>query len=112
MNYLHPDFSKEKWFAKPLVEQMANVGAEIGRAVSWQHKDAKTSQEFFLCGVALLDVTIDDKKNQNSALKELCRLKEVLGDYFMGSNEYGSTPENWDSYFYFFNVAATAKYYT
>ncbi len=110
MSYLHPDFNREKWLTKPIVEQLANVGAEIGRALIWQDKDTKASQASFLCGIELLDLTIEDKKNRGGALKELCRLKEVLGDYFLGDNEYGSTPENWNSYFYFFNCVAMAKY--
>ena len=100
-----------RWFELSLVQQLANVGAEVDRAMIWKKKDEKLSQKAFERGIELLDLTIEDKKNRGGKLKELCRLKEVLGDYFMGDNQYGSTEENWNSYFYFFNAAASAKYF-
>lgn len=110
MTCLHQNLNKEQWFAKPLVQQMANVGAEIGRAMNGKH-DTEKSQAAFERGLELLDLTIEDKKNHGSALKELCRLKAVLVDYFAGSNMYQSSELSWNSYFYFFNAAASAKYF-
>lgn len=106
MKYLHPQLNLEKWFQKPLVEQMANIGAEVGRTIN-----TKSKNEAFMRAVELLDLTIQDPKNHGSHLKELCRLKTVLVDYFMGENIYGSNNKLWDTYFYFFNAAATAKYF-
>ncbi|MEK7124436.1 MAG: hypothetical protein AAB877_02005 [Patescibacteria group bacterium] len=90
---------------------MANIGAEIGRAINWRSKDKKLSQLAFERGLELLDLTIQDKKNRGSKMKELSRLQEVLADYFMGNNEYGSTDKSWENYFYFFNAAAATKYF-
>ena len=50
------------------------------------------------------------QKNQGK-LGELLRLKEVLGDYFMGENQYKSSAENLNRYFYPFNYAARKIYY-
>jgi len=55
--------------------------------------------------VELLYFTVEGKKNQ-SKLDELLRLKEVLGDYFMGENQYKSSAENLNKYFYPFNYVA------
>lgn len=105
MIFLHKNLSEEQWQKKPFFEQMANIGAEVGRTVNWKSKDKKVSQSAFERGLELLDLTIEDKKNSNH-LKELCRLKEVLVDYFMYDNIYGSSDEKWSNYFYGFNYAA------
>jgi len=109
MNYLSS--TPKQWFEKSLAEQLSNVGAEISRAINWQKTDQIRSKESFIRGIELLDLTIEDPKNKGSALKELCRLKEVLGDYFLGSNKHGSNATLWDSYFYFFNIIVSEKYF-
>lgn len=106
VNYLHSQLNSQKWFAKSLIEQMANIGAEVGRAMT-----DNNNNEAFMRAIELLDLTIEDPKNHESQLKELCRLKAVLVDYFIGENTYGSSNTLWDNYFYFFNAAATAKYF-
>ncbi len=111
MTYIHKNLANGKWFALSFAEQMSNIGAEIGRAIIWRSKDKNLSQLAFERGLELLDLTIQDKKNRGSRMKEISRLQEVLADYFMGNNEYGSTDKSWDNYFYFFNAAAAAKYY-
>ena len=110
MNHIHKNLAEGRWNVISFTEQMANIGAEIGRTINWKKKDEKISRLAFERGLELLDLTITDPKNTGK-LKELCRLREVLADYFMGDNEYGSTEKNWDSYFYFFNAAAMAKYF-
>jgi hypothetical protein len=106
MAFFHKELTEEKWHGKPFFEQMANVGAEIGRAINWKNKDEKMSKASFERGLELLDLTISDKKNHGSELKELCRLKEVLLDYFYFDNIYCSTDKKWNDYFYLFGYAA------
>ncbi|OGZ63607.1 MAG: hypothetical protein A3A98_02820 [Candidatus Staskawiczbacteria bacterium RIFCSPLOWO2_01_FULL_40_39] len=110
MNYIHKELADGRWLKFSFAEQMANTGAEIGRAINWKIKDEKISNLAFERGLELLDLTINDPKNSRK-LKELCRLREVLADYFMGNNEYGSTDQSWNNYFYFFNAAVSAKYF-
>ena len=50
-----------------------------------------------------------DKKNKCSALKEICRVREALVDYFVYDNEYATTDEMWQQYFYDFNYAAVLQ---
>jgi hypothetical protein len=110
MSIFHKNLTKEKWQSLPFFEQMANIGAEVGRSINWKTKDKKMSKLAFERGLELLDLTIEDKKNSKSALNELCRLREVLADYFYFDNMYGSTDENWQNYFYGFNyMVATHK---
>ena len=96
---------KDRWLRFSLAEQMANIGAEIGRAIKWSKKSKKDSQMFFERGLELLDFTIEDAKNKKR-LKELLRVRETLADYFCFDNIYGSNDEKWNNYFYAFNYAA------
>ncbi len=110
MSYTHKNLAAGGWFALSLVEQMANIGAEVGRAMNWQKKDAKVSQLAFERALELLDLTLQDKKNHTPGRqKELGMLRGVMIDYFMENNECASTEASWNNYFYFFNAAAMAK---
>jgi hypothetical protein len=96
---------KDRWFRFSLIEQMANIGSEIGRAINWKNKDEKMSKASFERGLELLDLTIEDPKNKRR-LKELLRVRETLADYFCFDNIYASSDEKWNDYFYAFNYAA------
>ena len=100
---------EERWCKFSLLEQMANIGAEIGRAINWSKKSNEESQKFFERGLELLDLTIEDPKNKKR-LKELLLVRETLADYFCFDNIYGSTDENINNYFYAFNYAARVNH--
>lgn len=106
--FFHKDLTKEKWESLSIFEQMANMGAEFGRAENWKVKDKKLSEAAFFRGLELLDTTITDKKNRKR-LKELLRLREMLLDYFYFDNIYGSSDQKWNDYFYNFNYAASLR---
>lgn len=104
-NVFHTDLER-RWNYFSLSEQMANIGAEIGRAINWRKKRNKTmSINALYRGLELLDFTVNDKKNKNS-LKEILRVREALIDFFLGDNVYKSSDVIWEKYFYYFNVAA------
>ena len=102
---LHHDLNAARWQKFNIFEQMANIGAEVGRALNWQKKSPKDSMMAFERALELLDLTIADPKNK-IRLKELLRLRETLADYFFFNNEYSSTDKSWQNYFYAFNYAA------
>jgi len=106
--FFHKDLTREKWFSVDFFMQMADIGAEIGRAINWSKKDKDSSQSAFYRGLELLDLTIEDKKNKNK-LKELCRLREVIADYFYFDNIYKSTDMELNNYFYSFEYAAALQ---
>jgi hypothetical protein len=103
--YIHKELAAGRWRELTFFEQMANVGSEIGRTINWRDKNEEYSRLAFERGLELLDLTIADPKNR-TGLKELCRVREVLVDYFMYANEYGSSDKLWQNYFYGFNYAA------
>jgi hypothetical protein len=109
MSPLHTELTAEKWQAFSLVEQLANVGSEVERAMSWsQRGQADLSAKAVCRGLELLDLTIADARHRQR-LKELTRLREALADYFFGSNEFGSSDLAWSRYFHAFGMAAAIQ---
>ena len=109
MNVDHPELAAGRWQALSLVEQLANVGSEVERALGWAAKgNAAYSRRALHRGLELLDLTIADQRHRHR-LKELTRLREALLDYFVGDNEFGSTESSWGSYFHAFGMAAAIR---
>lgn len=107
-NIFHTELA-DRWDTFSIFEQMANIGAEVGRTISWRKKNnEKMSKNALYRALELIDFTVDDPKNKNS-LKEILRMREVLCDYCMGDNIYKSTEASWNKYFYYFNLAARNK---
>lgn len=106
MSFQHKNLASGRWKKLSFFEQMANIGAEVGRSINWKKKNnQKYSRMAIERALELLFLTIDDPKNKKR-LKELTRLKEALGDYFYGQNQYSSSDQLWEKYFYPFNYAA------
>lgn len=92
------------------MEQLANIGSEITRALNWQAKgDKELMERALLRGLELFDLTFGDAR-WRGRLKEICRVREMVGDYFWGGNSYHSTPEFFKKYFFYFAVAARLKH--
>ena len=98
-----------EYFGQMFKGKVLDIGAEVGRTIQWRVKDKSKSMACFERGLELLDLTIEDKKNHDGKLKELCILREVLVDYFHCDNIYGSSDENMNNYFYGFNYAAALQ---
>ena len=107
MTFQHHSAASGGWFRFTLVEQMANIGSEVERAISWKKKGRDdTAQAAFFRALELLDLTIKGVGRDEGKLKELCRCKEFFADFFIGSNQYSQTNEMWQRYFYHFTYAA------
>ncbi len=105
-NFIHKELASGRWFKLRFCEQMANIGAEIGRAINWRkRKNYEYSIKAVERALELLYLTIEDSKNRKH-LKELTRLRELLIDYFYFDNIYGSSDDFWEKYFFAFNYAA------
>lgn len=106
MSYQHKELAEGRWGRMPLVEQMANIGSEVERALNWK---AKNNPDYSLRAadraVELSDLSLASAR-RFPHLKEVARLREILLDYFYGSNEYGSTAASLRSYFSPFTYAA------
>jgi hypothetical protein len=102
----HKSMTPEKWKKFSFCEQMANIGSEVFRAMSWRKKNQEYSRLSLERALELLDLTLEISGSSKPRLKELARLREVLADYFYFDNEYGSSDKNWENYFHVFNYAA------
>lgn len=109
MSPQHQELSAGRWGELPFVDQMANIGSEVNRALNWRKKEnAPYCRQAVERALELLDLTLASAKTL-SRLKELARVREILADYFWGSNEYGSTDRAWTNYFFAFNYAARRR---
>ncbi|MCK4499261.1 hypothetical protein KAU11_02090 [Candidatus Babeliales bacterium] len=105
----HKSMAAGRWQQFCLVEQLANVGSEIFRTINWKNKgDNEYSKNSFYRALELLDLTIRDPKNIKR-LREICRTREALVDHFVFDNEYNTTDEQWEKYFYQMTYAAALR---
>ena len=96
-----------KWFEMSLAEQLANVGSDVDRIISWRKKsNEKYAENAFYRALDLLDITISDKRWHGPKLKELCRLREVLCDSYLGGKLYNTPLEYFQKYFFQFALVA------
>ncbi|MCL4374254.1 hypothetical protein M1523_00165 [Patescibacteria group bacterium] len=105
MTVYHQDL-QARWSQYSIFFQMANVGAEVGRAINWRKKNnQKLAKTACYRALELLDFTVTDRKNKNR-WQEILRVREALVDDFFGENIYHSTDAQWEKYFFYFNLAA------
>ena len=99
MTIQHKILSDGGWADMRFCEQMANIGSEISRSLNWRNKGkADLSQRAFYRALELMDLTIRSVKKK-SYLRELCRTREALVDFFCGSNSFLSSEKLWRRYF-------------
>ena len=108
---IHKELADGRWFKLSLMEQLANVGSDVIRAINWKKKgNLEASQAAFFRALELMTFTIMDKKNHRRCrLRELTRAREVMIDYFVYDNQYGSTDALWEQYFLGFNYIAALQ---
>jgi hypothetical protein len=107
MSYQHASLAAGRWQTLSLVEQLANVGSEVGRMHQWEGKDPTSSERAFVRALELLDLTIQDQRWVGRR-KELTRARELLCDAMFGGKEYNADLAGLDRYFFHFAVAARA----
>ncbi len=105
----HQQLANGGWQKLEFVEQMANIGSEVERAMNWRQKNNKKfQQKAFERALELINLTLECQTNI-SRLKEVSRIKECLIDDFIFENQYQSTNQSWRSYFHAFNYAARTR---
>jgi hypothetical protein len=108
MDVRHPGLAAGRWRELSLAAQLGNVGSEVSRARNWRDRNPRLAEAAFERALELMDLTLADTKHRGThgRLRELARAREVLVDFFAGSNEYGSTGESIQRYFDAYAVAA------
>lgn len=104
INIQHKKQADGIWKSKPFLEQMANIGSEVYRAINWRNKgNEEFAQMAFVRSLELFDLT----KESNLTLpqfKELLRMREIWVDFFKYENQYNSTAEDINKYFMYLTI--------
>jgi hypothetical protein len=109
VNMEHAALAGGRWAQMSLVEQLANVGSEVERAIRWREKnDPEHALRAAERALELMDLSLDSTEPSAgfARFKELARAREALVDFFFGPNLFGSTHESWKKYFLYFSYAA------
>jgi hypothetical protein len=104
---IHAGLASGRWGTLTLAEQLGNAGADVGRAI--RARDEGDHGRFGAAvdrALELLDLTLADPRWSGPRRREIARTREVVCDFLVGDNLYGSTPELLDGYFLAFAVAA------
>lgn len=104
MKIQHLDLAAGGWSRFSLIQQLGNVGSEVGRALKWRDRDPKLFDGAMVRALELLDLTIHDPRWRHR-LKELTRTREMLCDAWLGGKEYNSDLEGLNRYFFHFALA-------
>lgn len=95
-----------RWQELSLVEQLGNIGSEVGRAIAaHRNGNAERSARALDRALELFDLTIADQR-WRYRLKEITRAREVCCEYFFGKNSFQETPEALEKYFTQFALVA------
>ncbi|MBC8473274.1 MAG: hypothetical protein H8D54_00495 [Candidatus Omnitrophica bacterium] len=106
MNLEHRKLATVQWKQLPFLEQMANIGSEVRRALNWKSKgNAEYCHKATNRILELLSLTLDNI-TISSHYKELARLKEAVVDHFYGENKFSSSDGFWRKYFDHFVYAS------
>jgi hypothetical protein len=108
MDAQHRDLAAGRWWTLSLAEQLGNVGSEISRAIRWTSRNPEAAQAALYRALDLLDLTLADPRwlQARHRLREIARVREVVVDFFAGSNQYGSTCASMQKYFDAYALAA------
>jgi hypothetical protein len=108
MAYLHKNLGQGRWQKLSLAEQLANIGAEVGRTAKWQGKDEALFQGAVLRALELFDLTLADQR-WKGRLREIGRLREAFLDGTEGGKEYNTSLKALERYFMPFTVFARSR---
>jgi hypothetical protein len=89
MGQMEPN--KERWATLPFIEQMANIGSEVGRTAKWIAKDkAEMAASAYLRALDLFDLTIEygriKERGRSVMLNEVCRARDYFTDAYSKSD--------------------------
>lgn len=91
------------WQQKPFLEQMANIGSEVSRAINWKSKNSEYSEMAFIRSLELFDLTKQSKLT-DSQYRELTRMREIWVDFYKYNNDYNSDAESINRYFAYLTI--------
>ncbi len=105
---VHRELAAGRWHTFTLAQQLGHIGSEVSRSLKWRSRNPDLSRAALERALELFALTLDDPRLRESParLREVCRAREVLIDFFVGGNEYRSTESQLQRYYDAFAVAA------
>ena len=89
---------QHRWQNLTFYQQLGNIASELSRAIQFKNQnDIKHMNSSLWRLLELLDLTKADKKN-SLRLRELCRFKEVLCDWYCQTKVYDVDPDSLKNY--------------
>lgn len=103
---VHAGLAGGRWAELTLVEQLANIGSEVGRATRAKARgtDSRFESALRRC-LELFDLTLADQRWRGRR-REIARARELVCDFLVGDNTHGSSEASLDAWFLPFAVAA------
>ncbi|OGJ42655.1 hypothetical protein A3B60_02715 [Candidatus Peregrinibacteria bacterium RIFCSPLOWO2_01_FULL_39_12] len=105
MTTLHQDLANGRWYTFTLAEQMGNIGSEVHRLIMAKNGDQSRFDSALDRALELIDLTLADPR-WKKGYKEIARVREVLCDICFGLNQYDTSLEALDNYFFQFGLLA------
>ncbi len=108
MQSRHLEAARTSWEKFSLIEQMANIGSEVGRTLRAKDNPSRywgaASRAF-----DLFYLTIEDPR-WKGRLREILLVRELFAAAVLESDEFNTTLEDLDRYFHFFALLARADH--
>lgn len=106
---IHATLAQGRWFTFSLAEQFANIGSEIHRLISASKShDYARFYSTFDRALELIDLSLSDSR-WKKGYKEIARLREILCALYFGQNEYDTSLEALDAYFFRFALVVQSN---
>lgn len=108
----HKELAAGRWMELSLIEQMGNIGSEVGRAINWfKQGDKERFLISFEKALELFDLTLEDNRWKGRR-KEIARSREVFCSLLVDTkltDELIKDLNSFDEYFLWFGVAANER---
>ncbi len=106
MTVQHSQLAAGRWQSLSFLEQMANIGSEVERAINWRAKNNEVyAVKAFERALELMDLTLVSTSTP-SRLKEVARARENVVSFFAEDNSLSSSSASLKKYFFHFTVAS------
>lgn len=106
MTVQHSQLADGRWNSLSFLEQMANIGSEVERAVNWRVKNNQAyATKAFERALELMDLTLAST-SKLSRLKEVARARENVVSFFIIDSSSAESSASLKKYFFHFTVAS------
>lgn len=107
---IHKNLADGGWQKFSFLEQMGNIGSEVGRAnIARKKKDVSAFANAFDRALELIDLTLADERWKNQGkIKEIARARELLCSAALNDTRFNTPLDDLDRYFFSFALAARA----